>query len=357
MRPSSWEPGSWGPARTASRSSAGSWPPTARGARSASGGTASSRRRRSARRSRSFFDESPSRVSAVRLAPHPVDGHAEDHERVEERPRDPGDHRHDRRFRHRGPHQRGPPREPPRVRRDEGPEHAQRALDRDAPGVLEVLNNVSWTSPIRFVPLFRSQPCEVPFCLYNDRPIRRQTGLRGPMRDEILSYWDMCSREGHALQRGMYYRKPPRFSIVLMSQRPGAPYEDSLSQDGTVLTYEGHDVKKGIGIDAKSTDQPWMFPDGKPTDNKKFAQAIDQQTPSLVRVYEKLKPGIWSDKGLFELSSYEYTISGSRQVFKFTLKLSDSPDRLGHFVGGEEFTRAIPSWVKQAVYKRDKGQC
>src|SRR2546425_4488032 len=32
------------------------------------------------------------------------------------------------------------PREPPRVRRDEGPEHARRALDRDAPGVLEVLN-------------------------------------------------------------------------------------------------------------------------------------------------------------------------------------------------------------------------
>ena len=177
------------------------------------------------------------------------------------------------------------------------------------------------------------------------------------MRDEILSYWDMCSREGHALQRGMYYRKPPRFSIVLMSQRPGAPYDDSLSQDGTVLVYEGHDVKKGTGIDPKSTDQPWAFPDGKPTDNAKFAQAVDHRTPSLVRVYEKLKPGIWSDKGLFELSSYEYAISGPRKVFKFTLNLSGSPDRLGQVAGSEEFTRTIPSWVKQAVYKRDKGLC
>src|SRR3989441_11901411 len=91
-----------------------------------------------------------------RVPPHSLERHAEDHERIEEGPRDPGDHRHDRRFRHRGPHQRGPPREPPRVRRDEGPGHARRALDRDAPGVLEVLSNVSWTGPIQVRPPFCS---------------------------------------------------------------------------------------------------------------------------------------------------------------------------------------------------------
>ena len=124
-----------------------------------------------------------------------------------------------------------------------------------------------------------------------------------------------------------------------------------------MLRYEGHDVKKGPGIDPKSTDQPWTFPDGKPTDNAKFAQAIDHRIPSLVRVYEKLRPGIWSHKGLFELSSYEYTMSGPRKVFKFALKLSGGPDSGGSFAGSEEFTRAIPAWVKQSVYKRDKGQC
>src|SRR2546421_981169 len=96
------------------------------------------------------------RARKQRVPPHSLERHAEDDERVEEGPRDPGDHRHDRRFGHRGPHQRGPPREPPRVRRDEGPGHARRALDRDAPGVLEVLNIDAWTSPIGSSPfLFR----------------------------------------------------------------------------------------------------------------------------------------------------------------------------------------------------------
>src|SRR5207253_3127672 len=101
------------------------------------------------------LDEQQERWSRQqRVPPHPVDGHAEDHERVEERPRDPGDHRHDRRFGHRGPHQRGPPREPPRVRRDEGPGHARRALDRDAPGVLEVLEQCFMDEPNPVRPLF-----------------------------------------------------------------------------------------------------------------------------------------------------------------------------------------------------------
>src|SRR3989442_2357091 len=100
------------------------------------------------------LDEQQERWSRQqRVPPHPLERHAEDHERVEEGPRDPGDHRHDRRFGHRGPHQRGPPREPPRIRRDEGPGHARRALDRDAPGVLEVLNQRLTDGPLnRFVP-------------------------------------------------------------------------------------------------------------------------------------------------------------------------------------------------------------
>src|SRR2546425_7077294 len=88
------------------------------------------------------------------VPPHSLERHAEDDERVEEGPRDPGDHRHDRRFGHRGPHQRGPPREPPRVRRDEGPGHARRALDRDAPGVLEVLEQCFMDGPNPVRPLF-----------------------------------------------------------------------------------------------------------------------------------------------------------------------------------------------------------
>lgn len=177
------------------------------------------------------------------------------------------------------------------------------------------------------------------------------------MRDEILSYWDMCAREKGSLQRGMYFREPPATSVVLMSRRPSAPYDDALSEDGTELEYEGHDVRREGRADPKSLDQPWTLPSGGLTENAKFANAADGKT--LVRVYEKLKPGIWSDRGLFHLLDFDYRDSAGRKVFRFRMRLApeqsvqdqhanrDDPDR----------TRVIPTWVKQAVYKRDKGRC
>jgi hypothetical protein len=179
------------------------------------------------------------------------------------------------------------------------------------------------------------------------------------MRDEILTYWEMCARERGSLQRGMYFREPPAISVVLMSRRPGAPYEDSLSADGTELIYEGHDAKREPGIDPKAVDQPWTLPSGEPAENAKFARATQAKKTSepLVRVYEKLRPGIWSDKGLFQLVSHEYKDVGSRKVFKFRMRLSDAPDDIVQRDELEEFKRAIPAWVKQVVYKRDKGRC
>jgi hypothetical protein len=179
------------------------------------------------------------------------------------------------------------------------------------------------------------------------------------MRDEILTYWEMCAREKGSLQRGMYFREPPSVSVVLMSRRPGAPYEDSLSEDGTVLMYEGHDARREPGVDPKSVDQPWTLPTGQPTENAKFARAAERPGSSqpLVRVYEKLRPGIWSDKGLFELLGYGYKSVSGRRVFKFRMRLSDAPDGVVGQEEVEEFNRVIPAWVKQAVYKRDKGRC
>jgi hypothetical protein len=178
------------------------------------------------------------------------------------------------------------------------------------------------------------------------------------LRDEILTYWEMCAREKGSLQRGIYHREPPAVSVVLMSRRPGALYEDSLSDDGTELLYEGHDVKKESGIDPKSVDQPWTLPSGEPTENARFARAAERSDISnpLVRVYEKLRPGIWSDKGLFDLVGYAYSHTGTRKVFKFRMRLSATPDDILQGPA-EEFRRAIPAWVKQVVYKRDKGRC
>ena len=179
------------------------------------------------------------------------------------------------------------------------------------------------------------------------------------MRDEILTYWEMCAREKGSLQRGMYYRAPPGISVVLMSRRPGAPYDDSLADDGTELVYEGHDAKRELGSDPKTIDQPWALPSGEPTENAKFAEEAERRKvrKGLVRAYEKLRPGIWSDKGLFELVSYEYKSLGTRKVFKFRMRLADVPDDIAQRQEVDDFKRAIPAWVKQIAYKRDKGRC
>ena len=43
---------------------------------------------------------------------------------------------------------------------------------------------------------------------------------------EVISYLEMCREEGVNLQRGMNFGSGGRPSIILMSWRPGAPYDD-----------------------------------------------------------------------------------------------------------------------------------
>jgi hypothetical protein len=161
-----------------------------------------------------------------------------------------------------------------------------------------------------------------------------------------------------SLQRGMNFRAPPQVSIVLMSRRPNAPYEDALSEDGTELIYEGHDEPKTPGVDPKRTDQPWQTASGTSTENAKFARATEGPDRALVRVYEKLRQGIWSDKGLFELIRYEYVLVGERKVFKFHMRLaSEQEEAPALMVADRPMTRIIPGWVKQEVFKRDAGKC
>ena len=96
------------------------------------------------------------------------------------------------------------------------------------------------------------------------------------MKDEILSYWDMCSRQGMALQRGMYFKPPPGHGVILMSRRANAPYADALSPDETVLLYEGHDARRTPNDpDPKALDQPRFEGEGRPTQNGRFAAWVD----------------------------------------------------------------------------------
>ncbi len=185
------------------------------------------------------------------------------------------------------------------------------------------------------------------------------------MKDEILTYWEMCSRQGMSLQRGMYFRPPPAHGIILMSRRSNAPYADEMSDDGTILLYEGHDVQRTNDTpNPKILDQPRAMRDGRLTENGKFASWVDgyknRDAPRAVfRVYEKMRPGIWTDRGLYNLEEYEYITENKRKVFKFWLEQSQF-DSSGPHEGTSIHSspsRQIPSWIKQLVYKRDKGQC
>jgi hypothetical protein len=65
------------------------------------------------------------------------------------------------------------------------------------------------------------------------------------MTGNIISYIDMCQREGLSLQAGMNFGVGGNHSVILMSVRPNAPYRDRVEDEGTTLIYEGHDEPRG----------------------------------------------------------------------------------------------------------------
>ena len=180
---------------------------------------------------------------------------------------------------------------------------------------------------------------------------------------EILSYLEMCQHEGANLQRGMNYRLGGTYSVILMSLRKNAPYADRIEKDGRVLIYEGHDIpRKNKEINPKLIDQPMYNPSGSLTQNGLFYQAAkkyknNKSGPELVKVYEKIRPGIWAYNGLFKLVDAWLEDSNSRKVFKFRLELSDNIEEQVNNVKEIEHNRIIPTAVKLEVWKRDKGRC
>jgi hypothetical protein len=180
---------------------------------------------------------------------------------------------------------------------------------------------------------------------------------------DVISYLEMCAPFGVNLQRGMNYRIRDGESLILMSQRSGAPYQDKVEQDGRIIIYEGHDLPRTSGIDPKMIDQPEFQPNGKPTQNGLFAEAakrfkVGVAASERVRVFEKIRNGIWVYNGVFELIDSWQEKSGSRKVFKFKLQLvGDVPFSEGSRNVYLEHDRVIPTHIKLEVWKRDKGRC
>ncbi len=185
------------------------------------------------------------------------------------------------------------------------------------------------------------------------------------IRDDVISYREMCDIENaQTLQRGMNFRLNPSYSVLLMSQRSNAPYTDRIHEDGVTVEYEGHDVsRKTHNHNPKFEDQVDYLPSGKRTQNGLFIKAVEnykngKTRPELVRIYEKVLPGVWSLKGIFKLIDYKVVFDNGRNVFRFILRLSD--DQIinkGANSQDIEHTRVIPSKVKLEVWKRDNGQC
>ncbi len=179
---------------------------------------------------------------------------------------------------------------------------------------------------------------------------------------KIISYHQLTINEGGMqVQKGMNFGVRGNYSIVLMSTAKNAPYADVLFDDG-IIEYEGHDAPKSTKYNKKKVDQPETTKTGKLTENGKFMQAAKQfkegqRDAAKIKVYRKIKAGVWVDMGFYNLIDAYMRHIGPRNVFKFLLE----PD-LEFEVEDAEFVdlahdRQIPGDVQRQVYERDGGKC
>lgn len=182
--------------------------------------------------------------------------------------------------------------------------------------------------------------------------------------NEVISYLEMCAREGANLQRGMNFRIGHHHSVILMSVRANAPYADRFENDGSTLIYEGHDVPKTKSTPKpKAVDQPLRTPLGQATQNGLFHDAAQlakagNRLPERVRVYEKIKAGIWSYNGVFHLVDSWQEEAGGRKVWKFKLVAVEGEEDFDVPVPEHSTARRIiPTRIKLEVWKRDGGKC
>ncbi|HYB62602.1 MAG TPA: HNH endonuclease [Methylomirabilota bacterium] len=174
----------------------------------------------------------------------------------------------------------------------------------------------------------------------------------------------MCRVEAASLQRGMNFRLGGKKSVILMNRRRGAPYADKVEEDGRVLIYEGHDVPRtSDGPSPKLKDQVASLASGKLTQNGLFLRAVadyksEKGPAEAVRVYEKIREGIWAFAGEFLLiDAWQETASG-RAVFKFKLMVNFDEANWPQNAPADLATgRLIPTAVKLEVWARDRGRC
>jgi hypothetical protein len=169
----------------------------------------------------------------------------------------------------------------------------------------------------------------------------------------IISSNELLAREGVDLRKGMNFRKEPLLSVFLVLPCHDGEYRDSWDEKKGVYIYEGHDSTTVEG--GKAIDQIAMYPDGRLSDNGKFLKMANAYTdgirrePMHIQVYEKLDPGVWYDKGIFNLIDAQQVKEGGRKVFKFHLRPVDA------VLNASE--RMIPITKKVAAWEKASGRC
>jgi len=83
-----------------------------------------------------------------------------------------------------------------------------------------------------------------------------------------------------------------------------------------------------------------------------------ERPPERVRVYEKIRPGIWAYNGIFHLVDSWLERDEQRVVFRFKLIAVEGEEDLDQPVRlNAEHRRIIPTRVKLEVWKRGAGKC
>ena len=151
-------------------------------------------------------------------------------------------------------------------------------------------------------------------------------GSKAIMTTQLIKYNELVMNEGGIqVQRGMNFGVRGSYSIVLMSTAKNAPYVDQIL-DGGVIKYEGHDKERMPLHQKKTVDQPMANNSGTLTQNGLFFQAAEnykegrREEPAKIKVYRKIRKGIWVDMGFYNLIDGFIEHDGNRNVFKFLLE-------------------------------------
>ena len=186
-----------------------------------------------------------------------------------------------------------------------------------------------------------------------------EVGGGGHRATAIVSAAELAAREGVNLQKGMNFRdRGGQLSVFLVLSHEGR-FMDEWDEDSETYVYQGHDSTTTEG--GKLRDQIAMYPDGRITENGKFFRAGNdfkdgsRREPLQVQVYEKLDPGVWYDKGIFNIVDAKHEAISDRKVFKFYLQLADAEFYTPH--DPDKMERMLSASEKGALWERCGGRC